>query len=1130
MAYAFRIHEPKTTVSGVTVAASTMSGWTATSEIKDSLLSNITIQSAHGKMGTSIPSIFARMFLFDIAFQSFNGRNFNDLNTPPENLKMEASLVSECLDLMEFLFQHGSDPKLVVKHWNSAAQIAALKASRLVEHRRLASVLEDEIANYPNMADIYLFYWKDSTPNSLQPQEFLIGGTSPMTLVFTAPNWKTTMSQNGFEFSRAGDGSKLFGNIPLSLTQRADNFKNMLYSLRMAFAHVLGMQAPNFEAYIAISYGGEPTNPDVVAMGASPASFYNKYHPINDINQAAIVSGGIPLCYEPISVVSGYEIKPTSNRYKSKNIYNGQPLPIPLMLEKNGLPANIVYVGSSPWRASTCIINEAAVRGQQLHKRELPGGMGVKYPFLIWSDLLEDKIFKVPYKINDDRFITATAGDAHYLLPLKREFFNYFEINDVNNMLSIVANGNKVDVTIKIPLNNNIHPYIDIKHTYNNENVVEVPLTIGLFPFYKTGTNDTYSILQCGKQKFDIRLYEVTGRVIATTQNVRTKETAGTYETRYHSVQGTFDIIEFTDNEHSACKGLIIPLMQQIIPGATDFKFSIDFGTSNTYIAYQTNLQLDPQTLEFGANDEQTGYLHAAGSLTGNLQTMSLNAFVREFTPSCIGSNARFHFPTTTATCELVPSDGITPNLFGTISMGFNMLHEMSAMANARYTTQLKWLLEKDPSNAHNNALILNYFTQILWMLKNKALQNGGNDNFTICLTFPETMPVPVKTALIGLWQTANNNLHLNCNINANYSESLAPYNIMVPNFGSSSFLNIDIGGGTHDILFVNRDETGQLISANYASARFAGDDLWGDGTIISDPPVLNNGFVSYLYDKIDADRNHYSVDVLRPLDTLKGGTANTSGDIMSYLFGHDSVFNTSSAIRANNKAYSLVFIHYMALMYHVARLIKKQGVPIPNYISFTGMGSKYMNLISPDANDIKALTKLLLEKYTGMKVPALFSIENNRPDAKEITAKGALTTPAAGFLIPANKLNAIVDYGFDTSDAVTYGDMRTVNVQNQLMAEYKRFLNSLQEKELAQFLHSTYNLTFDPAIINKLQLEAQKSYNTIANSIPAGFDTFEMSETLFFYPLKNALIECSKLINSNHVLGSSLFLLPNTN
>ena len=975
-------------------------------------------------------------------------------------------------------------------------------------------MLEDEIANYPNMADIYLFYWKDSTSNSLQPQEFLIGGTSPMTLVFTAPNWKTTLSQNGFEFSRAGDGSKLFGNAPLSLNQRADNFKNMLYSMRMAFAQQMGTQAGNFEAYIATSYGSEPANPAVVAMGASPAAFYARFNPIKDINQAAIVSGNIPLCYEPITVVSGYELVPSSDRYLTKNIFNGQPLPIPLMLEKNGLPANVVYVGSSPWRASTCIINEAAVRGQQLHERELPGGMGVKYPYLIWSDLLEDKIFKEPYRINDDRFITATAGDAHYLLPLKRDFFNYFEISDVSNMLTIVANGSQVDVTIKIPLNNNIHPYIDIRHTYINENVVEVPLTIGIFPFYRTGTNDIYSILQCGKQKFDIRLYDVTGRVIATTQNVRTKETVGTYETRYHSAQGTFDIIEFIDNEHNACKGLIIPLMQQIIPGATDFKFSIDFGTSNTYIAYQTNLHPNPQTLEFGANDEQTGYLHAAGSLSGNLQTMSMNAFVREFTPSHIGANYRFHFPTTTATCELVPCDDITPNLFGTISIGFNMLHEISAMANARYTTQLKWLLEKNPADAHNNALILNYFTQILWMLKNKAIQNGGNDSFTICLTFPETMPIPVKTALVGLWQTANNNLHLNCHIDANYSESLAPYNIMVPDFGASSFLNIDIGGGTHDILFVNRDTTGQLVSANYASARFAGDDLWGDGTIITDPPTLCNGFVNYLYNKIDSDRNRYSAEVLRPLDTLKGGTANTSGDIMSYLFGHDSVFNTSSAIRANNTAYSLVFIHYMALMYHVARLIKKQGVPIPNYISFTGMGSKYMNLISPNADDIKVLTKLLLEEYTGLQVPDLFNIVNNRPDAKEITAKGALTTPAVGFLIPAGRLRAIVDYGFDTPNAVTYRDIRTQNVQNQLMAEYRRFLNSLQERELAQFLHTNYNLTFDPAVINKLKLDAQNSYNTIANSIPADFDTFEMSETLFFYPLKNALIECSKLIH----------------
>lgn len=1113
MAYAFRIHEPNLNRPGAPapIAASTMSGWTQTAHIAGPLLANIEINNAHGKMGTSIPSIFARMFLFDVAFQSFQGRNIQDLLTPPEYLKMEASLVSECLDLLEFIFQHGSDPKLVVKHWDGTTQIQALKTSNLPEHRRLAAVLEDEITNYPAFANINLFYWKDSTPDNLQPQEFLIGGSSPLTLAFTAPNWKQTMQRQGFAFSRTGDGSQLFdSNHILALSQRAENFKNMIYSMRMAFHNQFMQQATNMEAYIATSYGSEPNNAEVAQMGANPASFYRKFRPIKDVSGADISAAGLPLCYEPITVVSGYEMIPTVDRYSHYTDQNGgaRVIPVPLMLDKNGL-ANVPYIGGGQWNANTCIINEAIIRHQEMHDRELPGGMGVRYPFLIWSDLLEDKIMKVPFVINGDKFITATRGDARYLLPLRRKFFQYFEIRDINDMLTITTENDQVVVNLRIRLNNNIHPYIDIRHTYTAENIVDVPVTLGIFPFYKTGVNDAYKILQCGNKDLNAYLYDVNGNEIAAPSVIRTQDGA-TYQTRYYDVRTSFDFIRL---EHASCSALIIPKMSPINMGTQQFTFSVDFGTSNTYVAYRRG-NGNAQTFEFGGNDQQTVYMHRQGTLSGTLDIMNRNHFLREFTPEAIGGQARFHFPTTTATCELAPNAGGTPSLFGTISMGFNMMYELAAVPNARYATQLKWLLERNMSNAHSHELISYYFMQMLWMLKNKAIQNGGSDAFTVCLTFPEAMPIPLKTALVTLWNNAKTTLRLNnCTINGGFSESLAPYNMMVNEFGADSFLNIDIGGGTHDILFINRDSTGKLISANYSSARFAGDDLWGDGTIITNPPTLNNGFVNYLYSKIDSDRAHYATDVVQPLDTLKGGLANTSGDIMSYLFGHDNAFQTSTMIRANQTAYSLVFIHYMALMYHVARLIKKQKVGIPNYISFTGMGSKYMNLISPQSNDIKNLTQLLLEKYTGLSVPESFTIVNNRADAKEITAKGALTTPAAGFLIPPDRLQAIVDYGFDTQNDITYGDMRTPEVQRKVIAEYSHFLDSLQDQTLAQFLHQNYGLTIPEGIIRKLRIDAPNSYNTIVNATPRIADNLKLSETLFFFPLKNALIECSKTI-----------------
>ena len=88
---------------------------------------------------------------------------------------------------------------------------------------------------------------------------------------------------------------------------------------------------------------------------------------------------------------------------------------------------------------------------------------------------------------------------------------------------------------------------------------------------------------------------------------------------------------------------------------------------------------------------------------------------------------------------------------------------------------------------------------------------------------------------------------------------------------------------------------------------------------------------------------------------------------------------NTSAIIKGQRYLYSIVFIHYAALMYNVARLINKLGIDIPDNLSFTGMGSKYINLISSDSNVIRDLTKLLLEKYTGKKVNDAFSIPQIR-------------------------------------------------------------------------------------------------------------------------------------------------------
>ena len=88
------------------------------------------------------------------------------------------------------------------------------------------------------------------------------------------------------------------------------------------------------------------------------------------------------------------------------------------------------------------------------------------------------------------------------------------------------------------------------------------------------------------------------------------------------------------------------------------------------------------------------------------------------------------------------------------------------------------------------------------------------------------------------------------------------------------------------------------------------------------------------------------------------------------------------------------------------------------------------------------------------MTVPSVFTIRNNVNNAKEITAKGAITVPREEFVIANDKLHAVVDYGFDTDLQLTYADVRKEDVQNKVLIEYNNFLGVLTDHDIATYLY----------------------------------------------------------------------------
>lgn len=1127
MAYVFRIHEAKQAGQTQPTPAANVHDWANTAHISGTLLNNVSLGAAGDKMGTSIPSLFARLYLFEGVFQALVGKPLNDLTM----INVNTSLISDCFDLLEFLYQRGNDKHLVIRHWNANNQIAELSNDGDPKHAKLAQVLRDELNVEPNFQDIYLFYWKSANAQTLIPEEVLIGGTSPFTLVFTSPNWKRKMVEKGLSFRRL-DGSNMFSDTDIRpLVHRDAKFKEMIYSMYMAFQSILAKQSPSFEQYLSTSWKSEVPSPGILAMGGAPDAFYAKYPNVRDENDAAVVACNIPISYEKIAPTSsGYEIRATTNRYATYQADGATiNLNTPLVFNANGI-TGATYVGQSVWDSSTCIINEAATRGTALHNRVLPGDMGIRYPYLIWSDFLEDKIIKVSYKLDPEKFVTASNGDSQFILPLKKEFFNFFNIADINSVVSTVggeqkklvevkSGQDKVEVTLNIPIAHQ-NSTIELKREYRKEDIIAGnDFMLAFFPFYKVvgrPTLNMYSVMSCGDINLSFYNQTSVSTMVNCSSMVRTTSTGNTMlkQTKYYKLGASFDLVEV--HSGNTC-GLVIPKMKEINVGnaSQTYSFAVDFGTSNTYIAYKTNHSPIPQTLDVTKDDVQTVFLCSPDF---KMETVPMHSVMslfydREFVPIHINKNARVSYPTRTATCETSDFETNQANLFGNISIGFNLQNEAVVIAAGVkqwvYKTDLKWALEKNPADVHYLDRVKNYCMEILWMLKNKSLLNGGSDVFEVFLTFPETMKVPTRNLFINqCWQWAKTQLQLNCTFRygSNVSESIAPYNMLAPHIGGQSLLNIDIGGGTSDLLFVSKDSAGSIIGAYYSSTLFAADDLWGDGLNVGLPNEINNGFYKYIKAQIDNNIASYPSKLLSCLLSLVQIT-NSSKDAMGFLFKYDSVFGTSVLITSEPKLYSIIFIHYAALMYHVARLIKKLGVSIPENLSFTGMGSRYINLISNDTNDVKLLSKMLLEKYTGLNAPATFKVYMAE-EPKEITAKGALSGDSLlnNFQIPANKLEEVIDYGFDTNSNLVYGDVTQVETKDSVLQEYNNFIDSLKDKDFANLLFTRFGLSIPEELFSDLKILAASSYTDVCAGISPQHYGLEVKETLFFWPLKIAL------------------------
>ncbi|UHG89939.1 hypothetical protein [Spirosoma oryzicola] len=1149
--------------------------------IPDTLLNQAGLAA---KAGTSIPSPFARLYLFDAAFRLV----MNDLR--PAQPNMYHVLVSHCLDLLELLFQAGASPDLTYRVWNRADRLGALNQkaplpnapNRRHPHRVLAKALElDMRHDLANLQTFTLIYYKGA----------LLGGTSPLTLVFTSPNWEQERQNKFLDPPKSSTGRVLFQQEYVPLENRDRAFVTYLSRLFEQYKNLLPENS-GLMKFLDKLFRDNPY-PLPVDAGKTLNDFIPISTNIEGFSTLQVVTG-LPLysvraddVLREVESNSDFVMLPTVGYYKEETNKNGvktnvrPPLALASRMDVRGR-----YVKNTDWDSRTVIpsslLNDLSAGGL-LADRRLPGVDNVQYPFVSTDDFLEDFLIRMPFKINSERFFTGTANraDCDFLLPVRKEYFNFFTLDDLRNYLTLDISDQRVTVTLKVPVRGQSVRFVDFRKTYElnePEKVLDLPVGMGFFPFYRLTIPDQqtlnrYTVLladgttsQATQANF-YRFQDVVSQHALTSgkpqpRSPKVGERPASY---YYKINEAFDLVEIQlSNNDIPYRGMVLPEFITVSNrGYEEFTFAIDFGTSNTHVAYlvkdQGGSKPDPEALTVTEDDLQMVLLNKPYSGPGISKDYdrysvrsSFGAFEqleplvrREFVPPLIGRNPRlgtpFAFPLRTTIYE---REGLTQGgdyLFTKLNLGFNIdLEQVTVGENNRYVSTLKWLFENKPNDTLNDLRVRAFFETLLLLIRHKVVQNKGDVALTkIVWLAPSSMTRRTRNRLTAEWNKAMQEVF---GTTAYFQdepilESLAPYFYLQRQgvLPTANAVNVDIGGGTSDLMFFAQSQRRYFNT----SFRFAANDIWGGGLDETGAPSgrMDNGFVSNFLTYRSNNPSSQKTGADQTLDAFLDPKRRMSPeDVVSLLFKYDDHFQFTKAIQNQQPALLIVlYLHYASIIYHLVQLIESQekqdaGVPLdlPRFLTFTGRGSQYLNLLGT-RGDLIDYTKRLFAAYTTKPVPANFQILLT-DNPKETTANGAVLYQTATDRDQYRGNQTTAYWGNEPTHPISFAyNETTVDVvggendfHDSVLRNVRDFLEkTLKNSSVSAFLgdfgirrtQDYYDFLVGSDVTRSSVLH--DSYMLAKLPIERDADA-RLSETFFFLPLKNALYELSKYIAKN--------------
>ena len=1171
-------------------------GWYRRSQVTEATIKGITDTLSNignlSKVGTSIPTPLARIYLFNAAFE------FMASNAAGKN-EVYQGLVNDALDLLQVIFENGvgrdraSESNLKILPWKGASVIRALTQSNSGEKRLLGKSLD--LAFGPGNE-----FDQDRQINLIYYDGMLLGGTSPFNLVYTGANLRDEVEEERKKDGRADyltsntrierNGYRFFDphGKYVPLRSRPDDFKEYLYGIyRTAPEEVTGMKSPlySFFQYVKKECDG---------VEFVDTDFEKNFHPVPKLevpvrtkegNRAKIIlrfNAKIP----PIAEKSSFTIQPDADVCEQGTVL---PLVLPSSATTTMGVNHWAYISEDePWSMDTIITEAYLMTNPDPMKRCLPrnGANGevtnIPYPWLTDRDFFEETLVDLGFTLDGDRFVTPRGEENYrFLLPVKRVFFDYFKPESLRKNLTVrYVDFNRQNIPtsvvfeLTIPLKANRAITFQRKYqlprredrTKANYGLpkdvwpirnFDSGLDLGIFPFYQldekndngdyyTNAYSVYLFSHVGdeeKEEASLKFYfqsneegkkgvsevPVSGfsRTITQGQGV-----SKVYNIEKKNEVNTYDCNKFTlvsveipkSGEGREVHGLAIPVWMPVSKKYLRQKatvFSVDFGTSNTHVAYLDTSDGKGEKvvpLSIPDHERQFVFLNKRDPSDPDYRKVvsfgdvgpALQSFWKETVPSVIGVAANrddrslVKYPIKTATLESAKfrNTSGSRNLFETINIGYDIDNEFTKLDDKlfKYEENLKWQMMKHRSDAQNTetqldeARIHAFCKQTLWMLKNLVVIKGiALEGNRFVYFYPGSMSVTDQQTFRQIWneesQAVWEDFNFKLTLEPAIMEAIAPYYslISLPDVGQKIFtknsVNIDIGGGTTDIFVLDKDSRGfsDTGRAFESSILFAGNQLWGieeDSRALEERRRSRNGFVSYMKNLIASGKYYFKDASLKQVyeDNYRDKPAD---QLVSFFFKY-SDFNFGGNVKMNQNLRFVMFLHYSAIVYYLSDLLKyiasqNERFAFPQILTFTGKGSEYIKLLGGEA-EIARLTHEMLKSF-GVNISQFSVYFPASP--KELTAAGGIYSMNPDCQIALKAVNEQDDFDSSVGSLTDMDGGPAVVREKYIHYDYSQHILGYQKDVTAETVGSLTNDQVSKDTTQAMVMEKVKDYIT---------------------------------------------------